>query len=220
MSENGKYVPTDEEQSEFLLYVSYGNEFEIDHYLKKGIDPEKIKSPDGCTAMHIACKCGYPQILEKLLEIIKNKSPLSNNGATLMHISAFNGEIECIKVLINYGLESLLCQNDNYQQQPLHYASKRNHHQIVSFMYDRGLELDVFDSEGNTPLHYAAESGSLQFLEALLDRECDYFLKNKRGDTALHLACLHGELECVKYLMENGANIKQRNKNNRTGFHL
>lgn len=56
----------------------------------------------------------------------------------------------------------------------------------MKLLIERGADVDVVDTEGQTPLHHATKSRCQSTVEVLLDCGCDVTIKDHNGCTALH----------------------------------
>lgn len=104
-----------------------------------------------------------------LLDVVGNE-----NGASLSHVAARRGELDCLRVLLEAGGTggSGLCE--------------------------------VGDSRGTTPLHVCANHGHVECLRCLLCEGRCGLQRNQDGATAIHFAAVSGHTECLKVLIEEG----------------
>ena len=101
----------------------------------------------------------------------------------------------------------------------------------ISFLLDRGADVNICDRSGISPLHKAAERGHIEVINALLDKGANIEARDAIGNTPLFYAimgdpilnypCEHPfevycELDVVRFLLENGANINAKNNADKT----
>jgi len=164
---------------------------------------------NGLTPMHLAVKCGSPEMITMLL----------SHGAT------------CTKD--RHGLYLFVIKEKNYNKQyiifllfiiisfttsiyPLHYlvqgyqASRNTDFIKVFARHD--IDLNCVDYGGQTPLHVAAQQGLRDVVECLLDNGADIDVQDENGFTPLHDAADEGyynsnsHTDTVKLLLDRGAN--------------
>lgn len=93
----------------------------------------------------------------------------------------------------------------------LHYATEANRLEVVKYLVEAGINVDVVDDDGMTPLFAAAESGEAYVLAYLLSEGANPNAKDSRwGSTPLHEASSKNNIEAAKFLIEYGADINAR----------
>ena len=96
----------------FLLAVEYGLEHVVEKLLEKGIDVSKVLK-DGRTAVHIASAHGKTYILELLLKSKKfDSNKQDKEGWTALHCAAENKRKDCAELLIAYGADKKIKDNE------------------------------------------------------------------------------------------------------------
>ncbi len=83
---------------------------------------------------------------------------------------------------------------------------------VLSLLDEKGSDVDVRSTLGDTALHWAARSNHVSTIEALASRGASLDATNNQGDTALHLAAFKGHLEACKCLVKLGASRVIANK--------
>ena len=90
----------------------------------------------------------------------------------------------------------------------LHLAAVANQPELIRFLVQEGLPVDVRDPRGNTPLHYAAYYGKLRAVKTLLALGADLNARNvHRGETPLFSAIRGRQAAVVRYLLQRGARV-------------
>jgi ankyrin repeat protein len=151
-----------------------GNSDAITQHLRDGFDVSAPDPETGQTMLHKLAHAGHSPLLHLLLESYSgNVTALVNqkdfSGATALHYAANTGQFESQKVLLSYGANPALLDDD--QASPLHYASRSgNLEALAQFLVLPAASSLVFkrDSQGLTPAAYAAFHGNKDALEALL----------------------------------------------------
>ncbi|WP_338405958.1 ankyrin repeat domain-containing protein [Wolbachia endosymbiont (group A) of Longitarsus flavicornis] len=137
---------------------------------------------------------------------IEHKNQCSQNW-TPLHYAIYNGNVELSKSVfkaflekkgnINV-LESTSCNSDNWAL--LHYAVYYGNPDMVSFLIDKGANIEIRSKEGKTPLHLAVEEAKQNVINLLLDRGADIEAKNNDGKTPLYLAAYNNDSGVIELL--------------------
>ena len=160
--------------------------------------------------LHFACRQGYTNLVEILLNRQNNLNLLSldNDGNSPLHVAAQSGQKAVISILIDTYSCPVDCRNNN-KQTPLHMACIKglSHFDIVTMLVeDHKTDLNACDEYGNTPLLVAAkhQPDELRVTKYLLRQpDCNPMTKAKDGSTILHIACYQGHFELVEELIIN-----------------
>ncbi len=88
-------------------------------------------------------------------------------------------------------------------------AVKAGNTELVSFLLEKGADVESKNKAKSTCLMTASGSGHLEIVELLLQYNADVNAIKRTGRTALIMACMRGRMEIVKLLIENGANVNQ-----------
>jgi ankyrin repeat protein len=86
-------------------------------------------------------------------------------------------------------------------------AAKQGRKEVVQLLLDRGADVNLTSTYGDTPLVEAAKQGRKEVVQLLLDRGADVNLTPKYGDTPLVGAAKQGRKEVVQLLLDRGANM-------------
>jgi ankyrin repeat protein len=97
----------------------------------------------------------------------------------------------------------------------LHHATESGRPDTINVMLERGIDLDVIDSQGRTVLHHAAMRGNLVATQRLIELGATHQLsyKDHNDHTPADLACQYAS-KSVQHFFEtlghSGVNIKKR----------
>jgi len=107
------------------------------------------------------------------------------------------------ELLLSNGAE--LGARDNFDQTPLHKASRWRAAGTVKILLDAGAKVDASDKDGSTPLHLAACS---ETVPVLIDAGADVSARNSSGATPLFLAARCQAAQNIEVLIDAGANVR------------
>lgn len=102
----------------------------------------------------------------------------------------------------------------------LHCAAQSGHVPVVTFLIEKGTDVDIEDANNETPLFKAAENEQVEAVKFLLSKKADV---NHAGlvRTPLIAACDTGNLDLVKLFVEKGANVNGTGTvNKETALHV
>lgn len=159
-----------------------------------------------------AANKGHIKIVEYLIEIEAKKDATNKFGFTLLHIAAYNGDIE----LLDYYLskEQLLSQinidkTDVANRTALHYAAHNGHQTIVERLLQEGANIEAADTRDFTPLYHAVDNGHTHIISLLMQCGANANKEATSGGctSPLSLASRKDDIAIVKCLVEWGADI-------------
>jgi len=101
-------------------------------------------------------------------------------GRTAMWYAAFQGHVEILQLLIEYGSDMEMA--DLYGRSPLFMASIKGHIDIVRHLLEQGANRDTTCNIGWTPLHNAAEHNHLETAMLLMVYGANLNLKTTHGN--------------------------------------
>lgn len=140
------------------------------------------------------------------------------DGFTLLHHAAFEGNFEIIDILMENNIDIDTPANNGHT--PLSLATEEGHLDLVKKLLKAGAELKTYKDDLNwTFLHLAIDSENIEMVKFFLNKGIDVNLLDLDGDTPFILAASIGALDIVKYLIENGADMNILNKENQNALH-
>lgn len=131
--------------------------------------------------------------------------------ATALIIASEIGNIEIVKLLLEYGADTDI-QTEN-RVTALISAIANDHIEIVKLLLEYGADTNVQDEDGWVPLMSATEIGNIEIVKLLLEYRADINIKTKNGGTALIIASQNGYIEVVKLLLEHSADTNVQDEN-------
>lgn len=174
------------------------------------------KAKDGRSPLHCACFKGYYNVVQVLFEY-NAKMFADETGALPMHLGAYSGNVDILKMLINKGADVNAKTNDGWTA--VHFATHEVQTEFLEYLLNNGAKIDEKEAEhGSTALHIAAKNDYLDFVELLLNYGADIDSTDDRGRTALNIATKEGNNRIVRALLEYGCDIKNQSKKSFTPF--
>ncbi len=218
--------------------VSVGNKDFVNYLIDTGVDVDlKGTSYGHATALHEAVVVDNIEIAKFLIEsgasLDIGHSPIEkavsqgklsfldlfvglgidinkrdSNGNALMHyVDENNNPIKIIQWLLDRGAN--LNVRDDYEQTPLHLATRYERDEVAKALLDRGANLNVQDDFGFTPLHYAARNCNYEIVKVLLELGADANIKDNKNKKPFRYAT---DSELIKLLKSYTASWYMRNK--------
>ncbi len=120
-------------------------------------------------------------------------------GFTALHRAAFNGHVDCVRVLVEGGAS--VDKGDQFGRTPLHLAASKEHCEIVTYLLEKGASVNSRDDRlGQTPLHFA---GNAAVAKELLRWGADPNMRSSDGKTPIDVARTSRETKDVARVLEN-----------------
>ena len=82
--------------------------------------------------------------------------------------------------------------------------------EAVSFLLDRGADVNAAAFDGCTPVHAACVNNNLESLRALYAHGADLTKADQDGTQPVHIAALYGHLDVMTFLAANGVDTNVR----------
>lgn len=98
-------------------------------------------------------------------------------------------------------------------------SASKGHLNNVSYLLERGADINSITVDGISSLMYATENGDIEMIKLLLSNNANPNLKPYNGVTALISACIANNFEIAEFLITNGAELNLTDVQGATGFH-
>jgi ankyrin repeat protein len=144
------------------------------------------------TALALASKYGYSEIVQILLRAGADVNEKDVNGFTALMLSAYSGHADVVKILLEAGADVNV--RDIYGDTPLIEAAMSGNMETVTIFLDAGADIDAFNAknaDGSTPLMRAARSSNIDGVKLLLQLGADVDARDDDGNTALLYMITH-----------------------------
>lgn len=154
---------------------------------------------------------------EKAKELIlKNPSVLDERNSideTALHWYVIENCLPEIEFLLSCGADADTV--DHAKSTPLINASQLGHKNVVTILISEGVNINAFNTEGDTALHLASSGGYVDIIQELLSNGADMFKRNNLDELPENQALTRKRSE-VESIFENQRNnqLEQASDNN------
>jgi len=124
----------------------------------------------------------------------------SSDGWTALHLAAFFGQIDAVRVLIDKGANVNARSENDLANCPLHAAAAGRHFAACELLVANGADVDAKQHGGHTALMAAAQHGDRGLAEMFIKRGASRLPANDEGRTASSIAEEHGHEELAAFL--------------------
>ena len=140
------------------------------------------------------------------------------HGRSPLMLAATNGRLEIVKLLISYGADIYL--RDNERRTALQHAAYNNHSDIMAYLLEHGANIDDEKSTNNPLLHVVCRLAYIGPIKVLLKFGFDVNARStNQGRTPLHVATVHDNVDIVRLLLDAGADIEDQADSERRAIH-
>ncbi|XP_073940288.1 ankyrin repeat and sterile alpha motif domain-containing protein 1B isoform X8 [Castor canadensis] len=147
-------------------------------------------------------------IILKLLQYEASTNVADNKGYFPIHLAAWKGDVEIVKILIHHGpSHSRVNEQNNENETALHCAAQYGHSEVVAVLLEELTDPTIRNSKLETPLDLAALYGRLRVVKMIISAHPNLMSCNTRKHTPLHLAARNGHKAVVQVLLEAGMDV-------------
>ncbi|APR98871.1 ankyrin repeat domain-containing protein [Wolbachia endosymbiont of Folsomia candida] len=127
--------------------------------------------------LNIAAAHGHIDVIEIVLNRIKDINAIYKNEVNPLHSAARSGHKEVVEFLL--GKKINIHVMDSKGMSALHFAARSDRKEVVEFLLEKGANVNAKDNFGRTALHFAAQNGCREVVKLLLNDGANPLLKGK-----------------------------------------
>ena len=181
----------------------------------------QIKDENEQTILHKSCFLDYSEISTTIIKELKKRlgsltllanfiNEKTGEGLTALHFTAYKGNIELSKFLIENGA-SVTAVTD-LGKNVIHLSAEGNQPSaMIYFLYKEKFDVYTGDDNGSSALHWACYSGAEESVNFLIGLNAFLDVQDKEKLTPLHLATFYNREKIVIKLLQNGADKNLKN---------
>lgn len=192
-----------------LHYAALWNNFDLIKFLLRNHADINARTIRQCRPIDLAIQGSKTHLLldnmdnlRLFLESASNKDLLN-----ILHSMKNDGALDLVEKVTNSKGMAIF-----------HYAVSANYEQVVKYLTNNGMNVNIQDGYGRTPLHYAVEDRNVAMVQFLTVR-ANLNVKDYKNRTPLHYAVMSQYLDVVKLLLDKGANPNAFDKLGKTPLH-
>lgn len=158
-------------------------------------------------SFHEACGVGHAAEVARLLEDDpKLVASWNDSGWSALHLAAFSGSAETVRLLFEHGAESLLHARakTQFRNTPLQAALLPGQGETAKLLLERGADPNVRQAKGFTPLQEAAFLGRKDLVDLLLSHGAELNARADDGRNAVTEALRGRHTALADYLKSIG----------------
>ncbi|OJJ78555.1 uncharacterized protein ASPGLDRAFT_182453 [Aspergillus glaucus CBS 516.65] len=182
----------------------------VEVLLNAGADVH-VKTPDGSTALHYACKYST-NLVKPLLEAGADPTAENDAGETPLHTDGTTDN-ELLPLLLGTGTVDINRPRSTDGKTPLLCRLKGMYSKSVVAFLEYKPDVNATDTEGNGALHVALNDRHIKtsVIDALLCAGADPNLKNRHGNTPFHVMKYGVDAALICRLLDAGADLEAQN---------
>lgn len=157
------------------------------------------------TPMHYACIGGHDNIVNYFLSIPslakEQINALDSNSRTPLLCACHNGNLRCVKAILNYKKEKINLSMKGRKHLPLVDASESGFLDIVQFLVkEKGINIQQETSQKKSALDVAVVNDHLDIVKCLIDNGASKNFDDEKVGNLMFTAFETGDYELVRYL--------------------
>ena len=123
-------------------------------------------------------------------------------GATALHVSAIEGQLEAVRWLLEHGAV-LDTRDDEFGMTPAAWANEKGREDILDFLLSQGAAITAFE---------AAAFGKLDRLQAFAAADRSVLTREEQWGSVVHTACIWGRIDLLEWLISEGVDLQRRSR--------
>uniref|UniRef100_A0A3B4AQV5 Uncharacterized protein n=1 Tax=Periophthalmus magnuspinnatus TaxID=409849 RepID=A0A3B4AQV5_9GOBI len=183
-----------------------GHARELQWLIEQGGCHIEDRDAAGASALHLSARFGCVDVTQWLLSAGAEAEAESHCGALPAHYAAANGDLTCLKLLIQ---QAPSVNNTGLGATPLYLACQEGHQPIVQFLVEEcGADVNLRAYDGMSCMHAAAHLGHRDIVLWLVTcTDVDLCAQDREGATALHFAASRGHYCILERLLHVGSKV-------------
>jgi len=121
--------------------------------------------------------------------------------------SASRNDVSFLKIMVSNGADLNRAYEKYNLSTPLHIAAEYGSKEVVQYLGEIGVDLDVFNGSSLSPLMIAVFKGNYEVANILLELGAKINIKNKVNYSGLFLATANGYLDAIDFFLKNKADM-------------
>ncbi len=173
--------------------------------------PDLSHNVNGDTALHVACKFGFLDLIESLVKKAPDLVNCKNTwGSSPLDLPVDKARLPQIEVFLNAGADLTAYRSKKNGDSVLHTAVRKRKIELTKLILQKNPDLvNSQDKEGRTALYFACENNDSDTIEALLKAKAEPNLKSRPGPPLLTLLHQdHPSAGGLYLLLEAGAEVE------------
>ncbi|CAN9500803.1 unnamed protein product [Ophioblennius macclurei] len=185
-----------------------GNTRELRWLVEEGDCNMEDRDTAGATALHLAARFARAEVIAWLLSAGGGAGVETNCGAVPAHYAAANGDLHCLKLLMQ-GAPRCMNHQTAMGATPLYLACQEGHFLVAEYLVkDCRADVHLRANDGMTCLHAAAHMGQLSVVAWLVTcTDVNLSCQDRDGSTPLHFAASRGHCCILKKLLHVGSKV-------------
>lgn len=180
----------------------------------------------GNTALHLAARAGYVEIVGCLINAGAKVDSTDNQLRTPLHLACRANNLPIVRLLVEHSDDprSYVNTNDALDQNALFDAVDRGDEGVIRYLLAVGADPKQRNHYECTPAHDAALRNHSSMMQLLLDRDLSA-IDDQAGDmldqrTCLHMAAANNDADGVEWLLTHNANPSIKDTHGMTAWEV
>ena len=169
--------------------------------LKYGAQVNGSQSSGGEPALYLACKKGFTEIVQILLNTNVDLEKKPPGAGTALHKMVEKQNVEMVQLLLSKGAKAETQAPGS--SSAMFRAAEKGNLDLVRLLLAHGADVDSVSSSGNTALLEVTNKDNLDMVKLLLSHGANVNANAYGGETPITKASKKGKTELVKLLLDH-----------------